>query len=84
MEDAAIHTLDIGDGNSLFAVFDGHGGFEVSEYVGKYFTDVLKSTPEYAKRNYEGALDSAFKKIDEMMLSEEGAKKLHAIRYKGV
>lgn len=26
MEDAAIHELDIGDGNSLFAVFDGHGG----------------------------------------------------------
>lgn len=26
MQDAAIHTLDIGDGNSLFAVFDGHGG----------------------------------------------------------
>lgn len=26
MEDAAIHTTDIGDGNSLFAVFDGHGG----------------------------------------------------------
>lgn len=26
MEDAAIHKFDIGDGNSLFAVFDGHGG----------------------------------------------------------
>ncbi len=26
MEDAAIHTLDIGEGNALFAVFDGHGG----------------------------------------------------------
>jgi serine/threonine protein phosphatase PrpC len=26
MEDAAIHELNIGDGNSLFAVFDGHGG----------------------------------------------------------
>jgi hypothetical protein len=26
MEDADIHTIDIGDGNSLFAVFDGHGG----------------------------------------------------------
>lgn len=26
MEDAAIHNLDIGDGNALFAVFDGHGG----------------------------------------------------------
>ena len=26
MEDAAIHQLDIGDGNCLLAVFDGHGG----------------------------------------------------------
>lgn len=26
MEDACIHTLDLGDGNSLFGVFDGHGG----------------------------------------------------------
>lgn len=26
MEDAVIHELDIGDGVSLFAVFDGHGG----------------------------------------------------------
>ena len=25
-EDAHIHDLDIGDGNSLFCVFDGHGG----------------------------------------------------------
>lgn len=26
MEDAAISQLDIGNGNSIFAVFDGHGG----------------------------------------------------------
>jgi hypothetical protein len=26
MEDAAITELDIGNGNSLFSVFDGHGG----------------------------------------------------------
>ena len=26
MEDAAIHETDLGDGNSLFGVFDGHGG----------------------------------------------------------
>lgn len=30
MEDAAIHRFDIGDGNSLFAVFDGHGGKQFS------------------------------------------------------
>lgn len=26
MEDATILERDLGDGNSLFAVFDGHGG----------------------------------------------------------
>lgn len=26
MEDAAISELDIGNGNSIFGVFDGHGG----------------------------------------------------------
>ena len=42
MEDAAIHELDIGDGNALFSVFDGHGGkhfpnlgSEVSLYVSR-------------------------------------------------
>ena len=30
MEDAAIHNTNIGDGNGLFAVFDGHGGMFVS------------------------------------------------------
>lgn len=30
MEDAAIHEVDIGDDNSLFAVFDGHGGKSMS------------------------------------------------------
>lgn len=26
MEDSHIHKVDIGDGVSLFGVFDGHGG----------------------------------------------------------
>ena len=26
MEDAAIHEVNLGDGNALFGVFDGHGG----------------------------------------------------------
>ena len=33
MEDAAISQLDIGNGNSIFAVFDGHGGKAVSKYL---------------------------------------------------
>ena len=52
MEDAAIHELDIGDGNSLFAVFDGHGGPEVSECVRQIFVPILKETSQYGKKNY--------------------------------
>lgn len=26
MEDADIHCCDVGDGNAIFGVFDGHGG----------------------------------------------------------
>lgn len=44
MEDAAIHNLDIGDGNALFAVFDGHGGPQVSQYVSEIFVEILKQT----------------------------------------
>lgn len=31
-EDAHIAELDIGDGNSLFAVFDGHGGMWILQF----------------------------------------------------
>lgn len=39
MEDAKITQLEIPDYPhlSLFAVFDGHGGAEVSTYVAKHF-----------------------------------------------
>ena len=31
-EDTSVAQLDIGDGNSFFGVFDGHGGAEVSKF----------------------------------------------------
>lgn len=38
-EDAHIAKLDIGDGNSLFAVFDGHGGkYSATQFKSNIFT----------------------------------------------
>ena len=33
MEDSHIAEINIGDGNALFGVFDGHGGREVAKFV---------------------------------------------------
>lgn len=46
------------------------------------FVEVLKATSQYAGRDYKGALDVTFKKVDEMIASEDGQKKLQSIRYK--
>lgn len=42
MEDTHIANIDLGDDTSVFGVFDGHGGTEVSMYVRDHFIDELK------------------------------------------
>jgi serine/threonine protein phosphatase PrpC len=39
--------LNIGDGNALFGVFDGHGGGEVAQWVAKNFAKELKKNQKY-------------------------------------
>lgn len=89
MEDAAISELDIGGGNSIFGVFDGHGGkiycyagAEVSKYVEKIFVAQLKGCKSYKEQKYKEALLETYKKVDEIINSKEGQDELKIIRKK--
>ena len=55
-----ISDLDIGDGNSVFAVFDGHGGEHVALFCKKHFVTLLKKKKTYKAKNYEKALEETF------------------------
>lgn len=79
-EDAHIHTLDLGDGNSLFAVFDGHGGEQVAMFCEEHMPDLLMSSQEYKNKNYARALEETFVELDYMLLNEEGWEKLKKVQ----
>lgn len=78
-EDAHIHNLNIGDGNTLLAVFDGHGGEHVALFCEKYFIEILTSNQEYKNKNYAKALEETFVELDYLLLSDEGMDKMKQI-----
>jgi len=43
MEDAHILSPDFSPSQSLFGVFDGHGGQEVAKFTKAHYQDILKS-----------------------------------------
>ena len=78
MEDSHIAELDIGDGNSLFGVFDGHGGREVAKFVQNHFTKNLINSPAYKRKDYKLALENTFLKMDRLLLTEKGKQELRS------
>ena len=72
MEDASICCLNLGDGNALFAIFDGHGGPEVSLFVKERFVGMLMQSRSYTLGYYYDALFETFKKLDDKIASDEG------------
>lgn len=72
MEDAHLTKTDIGDGISLFAVFDGHGGREVAKFCEEFFTENLLINENFKKGEYPLALKETFFKIDVLLQSTEG------------
>eukprot|EP00299_Pterocystis_sp_00344_P015894 c7955_g1_i1.p1 GENE.c7955_g1_i1~~c7955_g1_i1.p1 ORF type:complete len:275 (+),score=92.63 c7955_g1_i1:1-825(+) len=70
-EDAHLAKVDWIADKSLFGVFDGHGGKEVSECCAKYLPEVLLKQLESSPENIEQALKSTFLRLDEKIISDE-------------
>ena len=60
----------------LFAVFDGHGGNQVAEFVRDHFPSELMNNENYKEGEYEAALAETFVRMDELMNTEEGDEEL--------
>ena len=78
-EDAHIAHTDLDEDMSLFGVFDGHGGKEVSIFVEKFFKDELVKLDSFKAKDWEKALKEAFKRMDDMLLTDEGKAELKKI-----
>ena len=63
MEDALVFQR-ISKDIFLFAVFDGHGGIEVSQLCGKKLTEILEANSNFKNGNYVKALEETFKALD--------------------
>lgn len=72
MEDAHTCMLDFDNSSTLFAVYDGHGGSEVAQYVAKTLPDVLKSTESYQKGEIEQSMVDCFLEVDQLIISDQG------------
>jgi protein phosphatase 2C family protein 2/3 len=94
MEDAhtTLLKLDPSNGNTFFAVFDGHGGVytlipipyetntaegsSVAKYAGQHVAERLATDPAYSEGDYKAALKRAFLGTDEDLRAGE-SRRLH-------
>ena len=67
MEDAHCHELSVDDdpNTSYFAVYDGHGGDQVSKYVNERLYKIISEQPAFKDGKYEDAIRGAFLAMDD-------------------
>ncbi|XP_003739466.1 probable protein phosphatase 2C 60 [Galendromus occidentalis] len=70
-EDAHNCIIDFDDDCSFFAVYDGHGGSEVSKYCSLHLPIFVKTLSSYKAGDFKQALIDAFLKFDQT-LTEPG------------
>mmetsp|Transcript_13274 Transcript_13274/g.21656 ORF Transcript_13274/g.21656 Transcript_13274/m.21656 type:complete len:421 (-) Transcript_13274:1592-2854(-) len=86
MEDAYIVNTDImgdEDGDKdigIYAVFDGHGGGEVSKFCSRHFVEEIKKLEDFQRSDYAGALQRAFHVMDDMLRKDTYGPEIAALR----
>jgi serine/threonine protein phosphatase PrpC len=56
--------VELVPGVSLFGVFDGHGGPEVSRFISNHLANILLNNLSFKSGNYKEALEEAFLELD--------------------
>ncbi|XP_059470654.1 uncharacterized protein LOC132193785 [Neocloeon triangulifer] len=76
---ACLPNFDQDKDISLFAVFDGHGGFEVAKYCAENLPEHIKNDLSYKHGDFKEALEEAFMSFDKSLRTPEVIKKLKDI-----
>ncbi|KJH51014.1 protein phosphatase 2C [Dictyocaulus viviparus] len=75
-EDAHNCIIDLNGDWSMFAVYDGHGGDEVSKYTAMKLPNFLKERQFWANDDFVASLQQIFVEFDDVLRSEEVMKQL--------
>lgn len=70
-QDAYNFILDYDKDTAYFAVYDGHGGHEVAEYLSRNLPQFLKDMESYKQGDYEKMLIEGFLKMDASLNTPE-------------
>ena len=71
MEDISLALPNFDGNNSLFGIFDGHGGSIISQFAACNIEHILKNSKSYQSLNYEQSLIDSFLIIDDLLKDEK-------------
>lgn len=82
MEDAHAVYPNLDTSTSFFAVYDGHGGDEVSKFCAKFLHQELLNHEAFSAGDISTSIQHAFLRMDEMMHGQTGQRELAALAEK--
>ena len=71
MEDISLGLPDFDGKNSLFGIFDGHGGSIISQFAACNIENILVNSKSYQSLKYEQSLIDSFVILDELLKSNK-------------